>query len=111
MKTHLVFAAKVVGLHALLFAIWFLLAASRVGATEHAHMFNEFTSTLYDRVLEIGGYVLVAPIVLIRQFVPTFFRTDMVFPLLLNSFLIGFTAFTASALMAKRKRTRSVSDG
>ena len=53
MKKHFAFASAAVIFH----LVSFYLIVSRLGATEHARMFNEYVPTTYDRILGVGGFI------------------------------------------------------
>ncbi len=115
MNKHLRFAGLVVVCQFVLFVIWFPLVGLRAGATEHARMFNGFSPTTYDRVLEAGSYPLFAPVALVRWFIPNIFRgveaPDIIVLFLYNSFVIAMAALLLSVIFHRfRNKKRNVRD-
>ncbi len=110
MRKHLKLVLCVAAIHFSVFVFWFFLAAFHGGATEHARMFDRYVPTFYHRVLEVVGYLIMAPLHLTKFILPNF-ELGMWWESLWNVYLSGSIAFVISYWNTQRKRTPSVSDG
>lgn len=78
-------------------------------------MFDKFSPTTYDRVLEVGGYLLFAPVALARWFIPNIFHgvkaPDIIVLFLYNSFVIATAALLLSVVFHRfRNKKRNIRD-